>query len=111
MSQPLTLEDVARAAAEERALLFVRKVGEGAFKETFEVRSRDGTPYALKVFKPGSSAERTSRELKALLTCNHPHVAKLLSIDNVRVRRVEFLTAIEEFLAGGTLGVCPSNQP
>jgi serine/threonine protein kinase len=82
---------------------FIRKVGEGTFKQTFEVKSQDGSTLALKIFKPGFSPERTQREFNAMLRCNHPNIAKLHSVEFFDYEGQTNLTAQEEFLAGGVL--------
>jgi serine/threonine protein kinase len=80
---------------------FVGKVGEGTFKQTFEVICEDGTRRALKIFKIGTSPERNKRELQAMLRCNHPNIAKLHSVGPFKYGAHTVLTTLEEFLPGG----------
>ena len=77
-------------------------VGKGAFKETFHVKA-DGVSEALKIYRPGFSAERTKRETEAMKRCAHPNIARLISIEPFKWKGTTYLIAQEEFLAGGTL--------
>jgi serine/threonine protein kinase len=103
MSTPPSPEDVARHVCADRGFTFVRPVGAGAFKETFQVTTPDGTALALKVFRPGFPAERTQREVDAMTRCSHRNIGKLDSIDVVQVQGSPVVVALEEFLSGGTL--------
>lgn len=85
-----------------RGMQLIRKVGEGTFKQTFEVICNDGAKRALKIFKPGTSTERNKRELDAMLRCNHPNIAKLHSVGPFKFKSDSLLTTLEEFLPGGT---------
>jgi serine/threonine protein kinase len=82
---------------------FIRKVGEGAYKQTFEVISIEGAKRALKIFKPGTSTERNKRELDAMLRCNHPNIAKVHFVGPFKYASDTLLTTLEEFLPGGPL--------
>jgi serine/threonine protein kinase len=78
-------------------------VGAGAFKETFHVILATGEPQALKVYQPGFSPERTSRELSAMQRCCHPNIGRLSAIVGFYHEGVEYLLSLEEYLSGGTL--------
>lgn len=82
---------------------FANKVGEGTFKQTFKIICEDGSPVALKIFKPGASSERNHREFDAMVKCDHPNIAKLHSVGLFDFGGKLVLTAQEEFLAGGVL--------
>lgn len=97
------LETVALAYCTQNDLEFRRKVGEGAFKETFEVADRQGSPAALKVYKPGTSSKRSQREIDAMRKCAHPNIARLVKVETFRPESEEFIVTMEEFLSGGTL--------
>lgn len=97
------LVDVAQAYCAANGHRFVGPVGAGAFKETFHVVLANGEPQALKVFQPGFSPERTSRELGAMQRCSHPNIARLTSIAGFYHDGVQYLLTTEEFLSGGTL--------
>jgi serine/threonine protein kinase len=84
-------------------LKFGQKVGEGAFKETFEIAEPDGAPAALKLSKAGASSQRSQREIEAMKKCEHPNIARLLRVEKFLYRREEYIVTIEEFLPGGTL--------
>jgi len=97
------LRNVAESYCQANGHKFVRPVGAGAFKETFEVILSTGEPQALKVFKPGYSPERTARELSAMQRCAHPHIGRLTAIASYYFDGVQYLLTAEEFLGGGTL--------
>lgn len=100
MSSP---DEVARAFCAINGHTFVGQVGAGAFKTTFQVVLGTGEPEALKVYRPGFSPERTSRELAAMQRCGHPNIGRLTSIANFHHGGVQYLLSLEEFLPGGTL--------
>lgn len=54
--------------------------GEGAFKETYHVVTKEGFDIALKVFKSSKVSERTQREIEAMLICDHPNIGKLKQV-------------------------------
>lgn len=83
-------------------LSFVGKVGEGAFKETYEVRS-DAGARALKVYKPAGINDRIEREVAAMKRCNHPNVVKLELLAVGDFDGVSYVYSLEEFLDGGSL--------
>lgn len=101
--QPSELEQVAQAICKERGWSFVQTVGEGAFKETFQVNDRNGVSFALKIYKAATVRKREAREIAAMMRCNHERVARLISVDGYDLKGQKFLTLTEEFLHGGTL--------
>jgi serine/threonine protein kinase len=100
MSTPI---EVAQAFCLTNGHQFIEPVGAGAFKETFHVVLATREHQALKVFQPGFSPERTSRELSAMQRCSHPNIARLTAIAQFYYDGVQHLLSIEEFLPGGTL--------
>ena len=100
---PVTgLDPVAQAICSALGLTYVRSVGAGAFKQTFEVR--DGSDsIALKVFDSAPSPARAQREIDAMLRCNHVNIARLRSVARINHLGREHLYCLEEFLGGGTL--------
>ena len=99
-----SLETIAKVICAEYNMSYVKKVGEGSFKETFKVYSNEGIVGALKVFKASNSAERSSREIDAMLRCDHPNIGKIRFMDNYNYNGKNNLFTIEEFFSGGTLG-------
>lgn len=97
-----TLEAVARAYCASKGFVFRERVGEGAFKETFQVTSGNG-PIALKLYKQGARNERSGRELDALRLCSHASIAVFHSVTEFLYRGTKYLVQTEEFCAGGTL--------
>ena len=97
------LRAVARAFCDTHGHKFVDRVGVGGFKETFHVILATGESQALKVYQPGFSPERTSREISAMQRCSHPNIAKLSSISMFYYEGAQYLLSLEEFLDGGTL--------
>lgn len=97
------LERIAVAYCRQSQLKFHKKVGEGAFKQTFEVAERDGTLVALKLYKSGASSKRSQREIDAMRSCKHPNIAQLLKVETFRYMGEELIVMIEEFIPGGTL--------
>jgi serine/threonine protein kinase len=98
-----TRAEVAEAFCATNGHRFVGAVGAGAFKETFHVVLATGEPQALKVYQPGFSPERTSRELSAMQRCSHPNIGRLTAIATFYHDGVQYLLSVEEFLSGGTL--------
>jgi serine/threonine protein kinase len=103
LDQGAHLETVALAYCTQNHLAFRRKVGEGAFKETFEVADSAGQAVALKLYKAGASSKRSDREVDAMRKCEHPNIARLVKVGTFRHQNEDFVVTIEEFLAGGTL--------
>lgn len=103
MAQSSELTTIAQMICANKGLSFVAKVGEGAFKETFHVRDADGQSLALKVYKSNAHQERNDREIQAMQTCNHPGVARILSLETFTVQQAQYFSTIEEYLAGGRL--------
>jgi serine/threonine protein kinase len=98
-----TPTEVAQAFCAANGHQFVGLVGAGAFKETFHVVLATGDEQALKVYQPGFSPERTSRELSAMQRCSHPNIGRLTSIAGFYFNGIQYLLSVEEFLSGGTL--------
>jgi hypothetical protein len=75
-----TRAEVAQSFCVTQGHRFIGPVGVGAFKETSTLSWRPENPQALKVYQPGSSPERTSRELSAMQRCSHPNIGRLSTI-------------------------------
>ena len=103
--------EVAEAFCSTNGHSFVGAVGAGAFKETFHVVPATGEAQALKVYEPGFSPERTSRELSAMQRCSHPNIGRLTAIAGFCHDGVQYLLSLEEFLSGGTLTVADAERP
>lgn len=99
----IDLTHLAQIICDERGLKFVRRVGEGSFKETFEVLSKEGLQLALKLRKATIVSKRDLRETEAMLRCNHKNIARLVSVDLTEYNGQNVLVTLEEFLPGGTL--------
>ncbi|QOY88213.1 serine/threonine-protein kinase [Paludibaculum fermentans] len=97
------LASVAEAFCATNGHRFVGHVGTGAFKETFHVVLATEETQALKVYQPGFSPERTSRELSAMQRCSHPNIGRLSAIATFYHDGIQYLLSLEEFLSGGTL--------
>ena len=97
------LEDVAKALCAELTADYVGAVGQGAFKETFRICDNHGSTKALKILRPGFSAERTQREIEAMTRCSHPNVARLEKLAEFEFQGSHYTYLIEPFLEGGTL--------
>jgi serine/threonine protein kinase len=99
----LNLESVARAVCAHCGHQFHAGIAEGSFKETFLVEDAKGTRLALKVLKPGSSPERSDREVDAMRRCSHPNIAALIVLAEFDHTGQKYAYLIEEFMDGGTL--------
>lgn len=97
------LGDIANAYCQANECTLVGPVGKGAFKETYHVETKNGEYRALKVYRPGFSAERTGRETDAMTRCSHGSIGKLLSIGSFEHGGMSHVVSLEEFLDGGTL--------
>jgi serine/threonine protein kinase len=98
-----TPAEVAQAFCGANGHQFIGAVGAGAFKQTFHIVLATGEPQALKIYRPGFSPERTSRELSAMQRCSHPNIGRLTAIAGFYHDGVQHLLSVEEFLSGGTL--------
>lgn len=98
-----TLEEVARALCGAGGFLFVKKLGEGAFKEVFLVTTVTQEQRALKILKPGLASERTQREVEAMTRCRHANIASLETVAVFTHSSVQYTYLVEEFIGGGTL--------
>lgn len=96
------LESVARAICSARGLRFVRFVGAGAFKETYEVQQGE-TVLALKVYNAKNTPERAAREVDAMTRCAHPNIGRLFAVSIHSDPSGQFAFSIEEYFGGGTL--------
>lgn len=101
-----SLEAVMRAICNSRGLVPGVKIGEGAFKDTYLVRTTYGEPRALKVVREGCSIERTMREVEAMKKCDHPGIAKLHDVSSIGYCGRTYVFMLEEYIAGGTLTDC-----
>ena len=97
------LETVAKRICQKNNFEFVGPVGEGAFKQTFQVLTSSRSPLALKVYKNTSSTGRDQREINAMLRCKHKNIARILSVERFGYKGQRFVVITEEFLPGGTL--------
>lgn len=97
------LETIARGICQKKGMQFVKRVGEGTFKETFQVQGADGLPLALKLYKALGSTKRDQREIGSMLRCAHKNIARLISVDTYRHKGQQFIGIAEEYLPGGTL--------
>lgn len=106
-----SLNLIARAICDQCGYNYIGQVGEGAFKETYEVHEGE-VVHALKVYRPGATAERVEREVAAMLRCNHPNIARLRRLDTIVVPgHGNCLYSVEEFLSGGTLAARIVSSP
>jgi len=99
----LKFEDVAKEYCRVNGATFVRGVGAGAFKETYEITVPGLGARALKVFGPQCTAERTAREIGAMRQCAHPNISVLTDLGSIPLNGSNYVIAVEEFLPGGTL--------
>src|ERR1700722_7612903 len=97
------LEAIARKICTRAHLQFVNREAEGAFKQTFRVLDQAGLPLALKIYKTSHSSARDQREIKAMLRCKHPNIARLINVQTYDFAGDNFVGILEEFLPGGTL--------
>jgi len=81
---------------------FVGLEGSGAFKNTFHTRS-GGTSIALKLYNQKGMAERSHREIAAMKKCDHPAIAKFISLGSISDGADKYVYLLEEHLSGGTL--------
>lgn len=97
------LEAVARDVCTQRGLVFRGGVGAGSYKETFRAEAPGGQSTALKVYRSTASTVRASREIDAMLLCDHSNIAKVKLVDVIDVGGWQHVYCLEEFLGGGTL--------
>lgn len=103
MSEQIDITQVASEICNSYNLNLIEKVGEGAFKETFKISDNSTNQFALKIYKSVDFDTRTEREIKAILRCNHPCIAKIKYVNIFKYKTFDFLFLTEEFFDGGTL--------
>jgi len=99
----INFSDLAQNLCKSKSLIFVSEVGQGAFKKTYHVRNLNGNDIALKVIMSANGGLRTEREINAMLTCDHPNVARILEISTFDYMGDTFPFLLEDFYGGGTL--------
>ena len=97
------LEEIAKEICKTVQLTFVKKLGEGAFKEVFSVTTNADVTKALKLLKTGVMSERTEREIDAMTRCRHKNIAVLEMVASFAHHSGSYIYLIEEFIGGGTL--------
>lgn len=102
-ADPQRAEDVARKIAAQAGLTFIKRVGGGAFKHTYQVATADKGALALKIYKSADVTERTTREIDAMQRCQHPNIARVVTLGRFGDSGDSFVYSVEEFLAGGSL--------
>ena len=91
-------------------LTLIQEEGEGSFKKTFQVIDKNNNNLALKIFTSPNIDSRSQREINTMLRCNHPGIAKLLSINTHKINDIQYLYVIEEYFSGGTLSKLQNNK-
>jgi serine/threonine protein kinase len=102
MGEEIDLTKIAKLVCKDLDLSLFEKVGKGTYKQTFRVK-RGEQPLALKIYQPFIQNGRDVREIDAMRMCDHAHIAKLLSVGNIKYSGTEYIYIIEEYLGGGTL--------
>jgi len=90
--------------------------GIGGQGVVFKATSGAGAVSALKIYYPGSTNERTQREVDALRRISCPSLGKVLDTGTVEIRSEQCIYVVSEFIAGTALnervsaGPMPLNQ-
>jgi len=103
MSGKCDFEHVARAICKVHNFIYERFIDSGSYKETYQVKSGEDY-FALKIFRPNNSSERTDREIDAMRRAICPNIARLIDVDDFIMNGDTFLYLLEEYFAGGALG-------
>jgi serine/threonine protein kinase len=103
MTASISLSTIAERICATKKYDLVARVGQGGFKETFQVLTKEGESLALKLYQAHAQPERPEREIKAMTRCSHPGIAKIYSVDNFKYDSEDYLYIVEEFIGGGTL--------
>lgn len=97
------LERQANEICNKKDFEYVKYIGSGAFKETFLVIF-NGSKRALKVYYPEKfNQERSDREIKSILRCDHPNIGKIFEYGNFELEEIITHYSVDEFINGGTL--------
>ena len=98
----LDLPQIAKAICDSEAFELVGATNEGAFKQTFHVKTSDGSNLALKIYKSNTQNERADREIDAMRRCDHPNIAKIIKLGkHPHEGAVSYI--VENFINGGSL--------
>lgn len=96
------LQAAAEDLCNQRGYSFKGPLGKGAFKSAYLVETPKG-PAALKLAVVNGAPDRLIREAAALLTCEHPSIARLHEAFPHHYGKLVLWVVREEYLAGGTL--------
>lgn len=102
MTTPERIAEAANQICLERGFKFVELLGRGAFKSAFLIKAGDQQA-ALKLADAGNGADRLEREVQALRSCGHAHVATIHEAFFYQFQDMRLWVVIEEYLAGGTM--------
>jgi len=97
------LGHIAKAICNVHGFKYIQFIDAGSYKETYKVEIGDES-YALKVFGPNNSSERTDREIDAMRRARCKNIAQLIEVDNFILNGDTYFYLLEEYLAGGSLG-------
>lgn len=100
MSAIIDMDYVVNNICEKENLVLEGKLGQGAFKKVYKVKSNDKY-YALKIIP--NCSPRTKRETDFLKKFCHPNIAYLFKSDKYTKNNKVYDYVIEEYLEGGTL--------
>ena len=103
MPNHVTPSEVANEICLKNDYSFDQEIGHGGFKHTYRVFTKEGLPWALKVFQNTAKTERTVREISAMTRCSHRGITKIASISQINIDGDSYLYMIEEYVGGGTL--------
>jgi serine/threonine protein kinase len=103
VTQIIDLTELASKICFDNGFILIKKVGAGAFKQTFLINDSLGVSYALKIFLENNNSERQAREIDAMKRCSHSHIAKFYHLNECLYDNVTHIWLLEEFIDGGSL--------
>lgn len=84
-------------------LAYGELVGSGAFKDTHKVYDHTGRSLALKVCNSSNTPARLTREVDAMMACQHANIARLEKAESFSAHGADHYYMLEEFIEGVTL--------
>lgn len=105
--------DIVTGSTTDKKFTLGELIGSGGHADVYKATTEDGSTVAVKVFKSLTdahiSAWLTPEQEAAMQVINHPHIARVLSMESVPERYNPFM--VMEFASGGSLKKRMENGP
>jgi len=104
LEKPYRFVKIAKEICRKHGFLYISEKGMGVFKETYHIQDPEKICFALKILDPKKvDVDRLVKEIEALKKCDSPFISKLYHFNKIKLDKVLYFYAVEEYLDGGTL--------